>query len=92
MAKVWKEQIRLVRPGWHSLPGDLGFVGLVRPQGNEAVRIRFFREPAIVVDLPLSAETLVELVRALAPLSGKKAEEVITELKTLQQNGQLLKG
>jgi hypothetical protein len=87
-----QERVLLARPCHYSLPDDLRFSGLARPRGTEIVRIRFSRGHATTLDIPVSAETLVELAHALTPLYGSVPEEVKENLADLQKKGlQLLK-
>lgn len=59
--------IRLDDPGHYTLPDGLRFVGLLDAEGIEAARIRLTLGLAIVLDLPVSAETLSALSRSLIP-------------------------
>jgi len=79
-----QETLSLSRqPCHYSLPDDLRFQCLARSRGKEIIRIRFARGPATILDLPVSAETLAALARALVPLHGQVAEE----LADLQKKG-----
>lgn len=87
MADLPQERVLLSRPCHYSLPDDLRFVGLGQSQGREIIRIRFSRGAATILDIPLSAETLCELARTLAPLHGSIPQEVAENLADLQQKG-----
>ena len=86
-----KRQILLAAPDHYALPADLRFVGLIPSAGTETIQIRFSRDYATVLDFPLSAETLVDLIHALVPLYGDTRERVLEELEILRQRGGLPK-
>jgi len=55
------------RAGQNTLPTGLKFVSRVLPQSTtEALRIRFALDRDRTIDLPLTAETLIEMARALS--------------------------
>ena len=88
ISRIRCQTIRRKRSGYcgspvtTSLPGDLRFQCLARSRGKEIIRIRFSRGPATALDIPVSAETLAELARALVPLHGKVPEE-LTDLQKI---------
>jgi len=79
--------VQLARRGRYYLPADLKFLSLVRSEGKEIVRIRFCRDGGTELDLPVSAETLADLVQLLSPLHGSLPSELATELADLQSKG-----
>jgi hypothetical protein len=56
--------------GQNILPIGLKFVGLAEPQGTESLRIRFSLDLDKLLDIPLSAKSLADLVHVLSPLHG----------------------
>jgi hypothetical protein len=86
MAQDWLP-VSISQPNRYYLPSDLRFAGLIRSRGTEIIRIRFSRGPATVLDLPVSAELLSDLVQALHPLYGTPPEEMNDALGTLQKQG-----
>ena len=76
-----------MRRGHGCLPIGLKFVGLVRSQGTETVRIRFSLDHDKLLDLPLTAEALAGLVQPLSALHGKTPEELPEEVAYLREIG-----
>ena len=76
-----------VRKGHGTLPIGLKFVGLAKSRGVEKVRIRFSLDHDKVLDIPLSAEALSDVVQALSPLHGTPPEAVDEELADLKSKG-----
>jgi hypothetical protein len=77
----------IVRRGHRgNLPVDLKFAGLVAPQGIEIIRIRFSLDLDKELDLPLSAETLADLMQVLAPLDGKSPAQMPEEIAYLRDH------
>jgi hypothetical protein len=79
-----------LRRGHGCLPIDLKFVGLVRSQGVETIRIRFSLDRDKLLDLPLSAETLAALVQPLISLRGLTPDQLPDELEHLRLCGGVL--
>jgi len=77
----------VVRRGLGSLPIGLRYVGLVRSEGVETVRIRFSLDRDKLLDLPLSAEVLAQLAQFLGNLHGKLPEQMSDEIEYLRQMG-----
>ena len=72
--------------GQNNLPVVEQFESLVESQGAEALRIRFSLSRGRVLDLPLSAEALADLVQPLSALRGvmpEKIDEGIAHLRDL---------
>ena len=81
MTNAQPRNLGLLQPGRYNLPTDLRFISLVASQGTEIIRIRFSRGPATILDLPLSAATLADLVQFLCPLHGHTKEEMPEEIE-----------
>jgi hypothetical protein len=60
--------------GRNNLPISEKFEGLFRPEGKETARIRFRARRGRLLDLPLSAEALADLVQLLCSLRGFSPE------------------
>lgn len=76
-----------VRRGHGTLPIGLKFSGLAKSRGVEKVRIRFSLDYDKVLDIPLSAEALADLIQTLSPLHGTPPKAVDEELADLQLKG-----
>jgi hypothetical protein len=90
MPNLQPQHAVVVLRGPNCLPIDLKFVGLVRSQGTEVVRIRFSLDHDKLLDLPLSAEALADLVQPLSSLHGKTPEQMPGEVEYLRQCGGVL--
>ena len=77
-------------PGHYRAPDGVAFVNLVVLAGGEKVHIRFSRGPNILLDLPLSAESLEQLIQLLGPLHGIPQQLLPPELETLRKQGAVL--
>jgi hypothetical protein len=85
MALPETQEILLARRGCrYILPADLMFEGLARPQGTETIRIRFSRGRNTLLDMPLSAQSLAELVQVMSSLHGTSAEKMADEFEYLR--------
>jgi hypothetical protein len=62
--------------GRNNLPVVEQFEGLVESQGAEALRIRFSLSHGRLLDLPLSAAALADLVQPLSALRGVTPEKI----------------
>jgi hypothetical protein len=60
-------RLSIDKTGHYTLAGDLTFVDLMPPLGEEAARIRLSLGPAKILDLPLSHNALAALSHALIP-------------------------
>jgi hypothetical protein len=59
--------VSIAQPGHYTLEGEITFVDLMPPLGEEAARIRLSLGPAKILDLPLSNSALVSLSHSLIP-------------------------
>ena len=71
-----EQKILMGQPIHYTLPSDLRFQSLARTRGQEAVRLRFGRDEQTIVDIPLSAEAVVALAKALIGLAGTSPDDV----------------
>lgn len=69
----------------YTLPEDLMFEGLARPQDKETARLRFSRGRNTLLDIPLSAESLAVLVQVMSSLHGIIPEKLAGELEYLRK-------
>jgi hypothetical protein len=83
------ENIPLSRPGHRALPEGLEFLCLARSRGGEALRLRFRRDVdrRVVVDLPVSAETIARLVQELSLFRDVIPQDVPDAIANFQQMG-----
>lgn len=77
----------VVRRGHGSLPIGLKFLGLSRSQGIEAIRIRFSLDNNKILDMPLSAEALADLVQILQSFRGRTPAQIPEEIDHLNHLG-----
>jgi len=90
MSHPEKVPVLLTRPCHYTLPDDLKFATLAPGLGEAITCMRFVRRNGTVLDLPVSAEVLCDLVRTLHPLFGNHApDEIQAELSDLVSNGLL---
>jgi len=82
-----QQQILLGQPIHYTLPDDLRFQCLGQSQGAEIVRLRFSRGDVTIMDIPLSAETVVALASALSAFAGTIPEDVKRKLEDLHPEG-----
>lgn len=82
-----QQQVLLGQPIHYTLPADLRFECLGRSQGAEIVRLRFARGDITIMDIPLSAETVVALADTLTALAGTIPQDVKRKLEELHSQG-----
>ncbi len=87
MSNLQPQYAVAMRRGHGYLPIDLKFVGLVRSQGVETVRIRFSLDHDKLLDLPLSAEVLAALTQILSSFRGVLPEKLPDAVEQLRQDG-----
>jgi hypothetical protein len=73
--------------GQNNLPVVEKFESLVESQGVEAIRIRFRLGRGRLLDLPLSAEALTDLVQPLCALRGVIPAEMPEAIAYLRDQG-----
>ena len=87
MAQKPQHAVTVPRGHRGNLPIDLKFAGLVALQGVEIIRIRFSLDLDKELDLPLSAETLADLIQALGQLHGRSPATMPEGIADLRARG-----
>jgi hypothetical protein len=82
-----EQKILLGQPIHYTLPNDLRFQCLGESRGDEVVRLRFSRGDLTVVDIPLTAETLISLAEALTAFAGTIPKNMKQKREDLHSEG-----
>lgn len=88
MAPITEQTLNLaMRSCRYTLPDDLAFETLVVSANGGPVKIRFARSHGTTLDLPLSAETLADLIQTLGHMFGTVPEDLPQVLQEYRQMG-----
>jgi hypothetical protein len=88
MAALEHQELHLsMRSCRYTLPDDLRFVTLVRAADKGTIKIRFSRPRDTTLDLPVSAETLADLIHAMGHMYGTPPNEIPQVIENYRQQG-----
>jgi hypothetical protein len=82
----------IVLRGQNNLPVADAFLGLFHSQGTETIRVRFSLGRGKLLDLPMSAEVLANLVQHLSGLRGFSPETVQEGIVEARARGLISEG